>query len=43
MKSIRNPVCVFFVIISLVLFSQSFLFAQVERVELGIVGMVCNL
>lgn len=42
MKSIKNPVCVLF-IISLVLFSPFIIFAQVERAELGIVGMVCNL
>jgi hypothetical protein len=43
MKSIRNFICILFVMISLVLSLQSFLFAQVEKVEIGIVGMVCNL
>lgn len=42
MKSIGNPIRVLF-IISLVLFSQPFIFAQVEKAELEIVGMVCNL
>ncbi|HHT9133277.1 MAG TPA: heavy-metal-associated domain-containing protein [Candidatus Avalokitesvara rifleensis] len=42
MKSTRSPISVFF-IISLILFSPPYLFAQVERVELTVSGMVCNL